>query len=465
MDTYMKDIPRFAVVGHPNKGKSSIVSALAQDDSVQISDTPGTTKKRRVFPLKVDNKIIYELIDTPGFQRARSVLSYIDKKNLAAHEKFERINKFINENRNNPKFNDEIELLEPIMQGAGIIYVVDGSKPYGLEYEPQMEILRFTGKASMALINMIGDEDYSLEWKNALSQYFKIVKKYNPLKAKFIDNIELLEAVSYLNEDWTKEVKDSILILKANHEEKIEATSLMIAQNMANSITLTQKIKLKGKEATKKERELLKQKYRNKLISLEVKAQKDIEKLWHHNILQIEQDDLNILDNSLFSKQSQSIFGLSKNLLLLTGLTSGGLAGVGVDIAVGGSSLMAGSIIGAAIGGTGAIFGYDKLADIKILGQKIGKKELKIGPVKNINFPYILLNRSLLHAKIIINRSHALREKELLKSVESISEQFVDRKTRKQLEKLHTKFRKSNEAKYQDIEDYKLIILDILKKV
>lgn len=461
----MKDIPRFAVVGHPNKGKSSIVSALAQDDSVQISDTPGTTKKRRVFPLKVDNKIIYELIDTPGFQRARSVLSYIDKKNLAAHEKFERINKFINENRNNPKFNDEIELLEPIMQGAGIIYVVDGSKPYGLEYEPQMEILRFTGRASMALINMIGDEDYSLEWKNALSQYFKIVKKYNPLKAKFIDNIELLEAVSYLNEDWTKEVKDSILILKANHEEKIEATSLMIAQNMANSITLTQKIKLKGKEATKKERELLKQKYRNKLISLEVKAQKDIEKLWHHNILQIEQDDLNILDNSLFSKQSQSIFGLSKNLLLLTGLTSGGLAGVGVDIAVGGSSLMAGSIIGAAIGGTGAIFGYDKLADIKILGQKIGKKELKIGPVKNINFPYILLNRSLLHAKIIINRSHALREKELLKSVESISEQFVDRKTRKQLEKLHTKFRKSNEAKYQDIEDYKLIILDILKKV
>jgi len=343
----MKDIPRFAVVGHPNKGKSSIVSALAQDDSVQISDTPGTTKKRRIFPLKVDNKIIYELIDTPGFQRARSVLSYIDKKGLGAHEKFERINKFINENRNNPKFNDEIELLEPIMQGAGIIYVVDGSKPYGLEYESQMEILRFTGRASMALINMIGDEDYSLEWKNALNQYFKIVKKYNPLKAKFIDNIELLEAVSYLNEDWTKKVKDSILILKVNHEEKIEATALMIAQNIAKSITLTQKIKLKGKEVSKEEREALKQKYQNKLINLETKTQKEIEKLWYHNILQIDQDDLNILDNNLFSKQSQSIFGLSKNLLLLSGLTSGGLAGAGVDIAVGGSSLMAGSIIGA----------------------------------------------------------------------------------------------------------------------
>lgn len=461
----MKDIPRFAVVGHPNKGKSSIVSALAQDDSVQISDIPGTTKKIRVFPLKVDNRVIYELIDTPGFQRARSVLSYINKEGLSAHEKFERINKFINENRNNPKFNDEIELLEPIMQGAGIIYVVDGSKPYGLEYEPQMEILRYTGRASMALINMIGDEDYSILWKNALNQYFKIVKTYNPLKAKFSDNIELLEAVSYLNEKWTKEVKDSILILKANHEGKIETTALVIAQNIVNSITLTQKIHLKGKEATKKEKELLKQQYKNKLISLELKTQKDIEKLWHHNILQIEQDELNILDNSLFSKQSQSIFGLSKNLLFLTGLTSGGLAGAGVDMAVGGSSLMAGSIIGAAIGGTGAVFGYDKLADIKILGQKIGKKELKIGPVKNINFPYILLNRSLLYAKIIINRSHALREKEFLKSNENISEQFIDSKTRKKLEKLHIKFRKSSEVKHQDIEDYKLIILDILKMI
>ena len=65
--------PKFAVVGHPNKGKSSIVSSLAMDDSVQISDIPGTTTKSRSFPLIVDGKILYELLDTPGFQRARYV--------------------------------------------------------------------------------------------------------------------------------------------------------------------------------------------------------------------------------------------------------------------------------------------------------------------------------------------------------------------------------------------------------
>ena len=30
-------VPAFAVVGHPNKGKSSIVSTLASDESVSIS--------------------------------------------------------------------------------------------------------------------------------------------------------------------------------------------------------------------------------------------------------------------------------------------------------------------------------------------------------------------------------------------------------------------------------------------
>ena len=147
--------PQFAVVGHPNKGKSSIVSALALDDSVEISDTPGTTTKKRSFPLKVDGKILYELIDTPGFQRSRAVLAWLEQHDVSADKKHEVVLAFINEHREDARFNDEIELLEPIMKGAGIIYVVDGSKPYGKEYEAEMEVLRWTGQPSMALINHI----------------------------------------------------------------------------------------------------------------------------------------------------------------------------------------------------------------------------------------------------------------------------------------------------------------------
>jgi len=461
----MKNIPRFAVVGHPNKGKSSIVSALAQDDSVQVSDTPGTTKRRKVYPLKVDGEIIYELIDTPGFQRARRVLAYINHNQQYAHRRFERILEFIKEYKNDPKFRDEIELLEPIVDGAGIIYVVDGSKPYGTEYEAEMEILRFTAMPSMALINIIGDEDYSKEWKQALNQYFKMVKTYNPLKAKFDDNIELLEAVSYLNEDWTKQIKNSIEILKNDHRKKIDYTAYLIASNIVESLSYVEKIEIKSDKVSDDKKEQLEKKYKNSIASFEANTQKKINSLWNHNRLQIVQNNLDILDTDLFSKQSQSLFGLSKQTMILTAVASGGVSGAAFDMLVGGSSLMMGSVIGATIGAASAFFAYDKLAEITILGQKLSTKELVIGPMKNINFPYILLGRSLLYAKVIINRSHAMREEENLKDKINIAEEYIDLQTRKSLEKLHVKFREEDEISQEDIENYSKLLIKLLKKI
>ncbi|MEJ1408867.1 MAG: GTPase, partial [Candidatus Sedimenticola sp. (ex Thyasira tokunagai)] len=41
--------PVFAVVGHPNKGKSSVVAALTQNDQVEISPLSGTTRVAQHF--------------------------------------------------------------------------------------------------------------------------------------------------------------------------------------------------------------------------------------------------------------------------------------------------------------------------------------------------------------------------------------------------------------------------------
>ena len=39
-----RDLPTFAVVGRVNRGKSSIIATLAEDDSIAISPLPGTTR-------------------------------------------------------------------------------------------------------------------------------------------------------------------------------------------------------------------------------------------------------------------------------------------------------------------------------------------------------------------------------------------------------------------------------------
>ncbi|MCK4441544.1 MAG: DUF3482 domain-containing protein, partial [Sulfurovaceae bacterium] len=327
-----KDIsyPKFAVVGHPNKGKSSIVSALARDNSVQIGDTPGTTQIKRGFPLKVDGKIVYKLFDTPGFQRARQILAWLEEhKPLSASKRIDTVKAFISQNRDNPRFRDEIELLEPIINGAGIIYVVDASKPYGVEYEVEMEILRWCGQPSMAILNLIGDEDYKEEWTRALGQYFRLVRSFNPIKATFLNHIELLEGIAQLNEEWTKDIKIAIDILETLHNQKIEQSIDAIVKSTINSLSFIYKQKIKGEKATKEEEERAKTRYKKALIRNEKHLEREIDSIWQHRDIKKEEHSLVLDDIGLFSKQSASIFGLGQKELTITGASAGAIGGLG----------------------------------------------------------------------------------------------------------------------------------------
>ena len=134
--------PVFAIVGHPNKGKSSIVATLARDDSVAISPIPGTTVENREFPMRVDDEILYVLVDTPGFQRARAALEWMQGQTASSVKRPDVVRRFVEHHREDPRFAAEVRLLTPIIEGGGILYVVDGSRPFGEEYEAEMEILR-----------------------------------------------------------------------------------------------------------------------------------------------------------------------------------------------------------------------------------------------------------------------------------------------------------------------------------
>ncbi|KYJ85555.1 GTP-binding protein [Sulfurovum riftiae] len=457
--------PKFAVVGHPNKGKSSIVSTLAFDDSVQISDTPGTTTKKRSFPLTVDGRVLYELFDTPGFQRARSVLAWLQKHEVTADKRPDVVQAFINEHRDNERFNDEIELLEPIMAGAGIIYVVDGSKPYGEEYEAEMEILRWTGQPSMALINLIDETNYVEEWKRALGQYFKMVRLFNPMKATFPQHLSLLQSIAQLKEEWIEPVNESIGLFKAFHEQMFEQTARSITQLLYHSLSHVERLPIKEEDATEKEKTLVLERYKARLREYEELEQKRVEKVWHHENLEKAQQALLFDGMDLFSKESASLFGLSRKELLITGTTGGAMTGAGIDLLLGGSTLFLGSAIGAMVGGAGVFFGFNELSEVKVLGQKLGKRYLEAGPMKNVNFPYILLNRALFHATKIASRSHALRNKVLLEMGRDFTSKWMDDEVRKSLEKCHVLFRSGDEVKPETMKAYEETIGMILRRL
>ena len=457
--------PRFAVVGHPNKGKSSIVSALALDDTVHISDVPGTTTKRRAFPLKVDGKVLYELLDTPGFQRARKVLAWLEKHDIPADKRYEVVQAFINTHQEDVKFNDEIELLTPIMEGAGIIYVVDGSKPYGEEYEAEMEILRWTGQPSMALINHIDESDYSEEWKRALGQYFKMVRTFNPMRTDVAQHISILESMAQLKEEWIVPVKQSIKLFERYQEQMTQRSASRIAKLIVESLSFVEKLSFDSTKVDEKDKHKVEENYKEQLRQLEVKNQKQIEKIWNHDNLQKEQALLTFDGLDLFSEESASVFGLTRKELIITGATSGAVTGAGIDLLFAGHTLLLGGAIGALVGGTGAYFGFKELSEVKVLGQKLGKRYLQMGPMENINFPYILLGRAIFHAYQIATRSHALRNIEELSMDSTFKEKWLDENLRKSLEKYHKMFRSGDEVSVEDAEGYSGLIKSILEKL
>jgi hypothetical protein len=66
-----------------------------------------------------------------------------------------------------------------------------------------------------------------------------------------------------------------------------------------------------------------------------------------------------------------------------------------------------GTGLGAVLGSLGT--GYLAYSDPQLAGFKLARKKLTIGPLKNPNFPWILLDRGLLFMVSILNRTHAQR--------------------------------------------------------
>jgi len=454
----MSSYPKFAVIGHPNKGKSSIVASLALDDTIAISDTPGTTTKYRSFPLVVDGKVLYELFDTPGFQRARKIMRWLKSAgDLSATQKVQRLREFVREYENDPRFNDDIELLKPILDGAGILYIVDASKPYGSEYEIQMEILSYTGMPSMAILNHIGDDDYSDEWKSVLHHYFKMVRTYNPMSATIQEHISILESIAQLREEWTPSIKESIEAFREYHKSNIQKSSDAIISYIKDSLGFV--LEVKSGDISKDDAII---KYQDELRDKERELYKKLEDIWQHRHLKKSSSMLEFEEMDLFSTKSISLFGLTQKDIILMGMGSGAITGASIDMISVGHTLLLGGVVGAIVGGVGAYLGFDKVANTKVLGSKISQEYIHVGPMTNKNFPYIILGRAIFYALTLRDLSHAKRDIIEIDINESFTKKWLNDDNKKIFEKYHQLLRKGKNIPIEIEEEYLESISKIL---
>jgi hypothetical protein len=405
--------PTFAVVGHPNKGKSSIVATLAEDESVAISPDPGTTRVARSYRMRIDGEVLYELVDTPGFQRPRATLEWLRQHERSAESRPQVVREFVTAHAGQERYRDELELLGPILAGAGVLYVVDGAHPYGAEYEPEMEVLRWTGQPRMALINMIGPGDHVEEWRRALNQYFSIVRVFDAQRADFAKRVELLRAFRELGEGddrWRTALDHAVSVLEVDRRARRRRAAVEITDLLIDVLSWRETAPVPENEEHTALVTTLTVRLQGRIRQREETARRSVQDLYHHRALATQEQGVGLLAEDLFSARSFVVFGLSTTQLAMTGAATGAVAGGAIDIAAGGASLLLGAGVGAVIGGVTAVLGANRLARIQVLGAPMGGPQLQVGPITTPNLPWVLLGRALLHQRLVAERNHARRE-------------------------------------------------------
>ena len=428
-----QDIPTFAVVGRVNMGKSAVIATLLEIDDnelVRISPTPGETTRCQPHRVVFGDRECVRFIDTPGFSRPVEALRAIQRIHGEGTPGLETLRKFVAEA--GEEFGDEKRLLGPLLAGAGVLYVVDPAKPLRDDFLAEMEILRWTGRPRLALLNRrdgaTGPDEEA--WKTRLGGAFNLVRTFDAHHARYDERLRLLRALLEIEENHRGLLEETIRLVEGEWRRRCEEAAEVVITFLESALQLRVSATLEERDLRvptrrQKKTELLSKQYFTDLAGLERACFRGLLKIYRHHLLKADTRQESFQGIDLESRETWTKFGLSRTQLVAVASALGASAGLAIDIGTVFFTHGAGTAIGALLGGGTAWFKGGSLPDLRISltgGVKLGTgegKSLTLGPPKNPNFPWILLDGVLTRYRSMLARAHGRRDEELLAGSDS----------------------------------------------
>lgn len=409
------DIPAFAVLGHPNEGKSAVVSTLTENDQIRVSPVPGETTVCRTYTVTIDDQKIIRFVDTPGFQVPRQTLAWF---NAYDKDPGQILDEFIAAHESDPFFADEVELFRPVARGAGIIYVVNGSRPVRTDDLAEMEILRLTGRPRMAVINSKHmDKDYTQDWRREFGKHFNSIRVFNANTANFHERIKMLESLKSIDQEWEPVLAGVIQAFQGEWEKRNRLASAYITYAIEKSLRCSVSQSVHDSKDPVMAQETLARAYQDQIRDIEKSLFHHIRTLFKHRVYQVSLPEYSVLQHDLFSKKTWDLLGLTRTQLAAAGAVVGGSVGAMVDTAAHGLTFGLFTAIGGILGAGSAVMGGRRVADKSPAGIRLGGDRIQVGPNENPQFLYILLDRALIYYSHIINRPHGRRDAKTMTGV------------------------------------------------
>lgn len=409
-------VPTFAVLGAVNHGKSSVAATLAENDQVRISRMPGETVECQRFELGD----CFVFFDTPGFQNAREALAQLQPAAQAA-EPLAVFRTFVQRHRDDPAFEAECRLFAPVIEGAGIVYVVDGSQPLRDIHLAEMELLRLTGAPRLAVINCTGAPEHVADWRRRLGQHFNAVREFDAMRAGFADRIELLETLAGIEQAWKPRLMQAVAVLRDDRAQRLDEAAGLIAALLIELLQHRERARLPA------DAQALQQRYREAVARREARAHEALIALFGHRLLRAGTLPPQLMADELFSEATWSVLGLNARQLAAAGAIAGASVGAAADVLTAGHTLLAGSALGAAVGAAGAWMLGKRRPEVGVSlpgtagapaplrallpRLRLGGGELVVGPYAALNFPWVLLDRATGTLAYVMQRAHARRDR------------------------------------------------------
>lgn len=339
-----------AVVGHTNVGKTSLLRTLLRDARFgDVSPLPSTTIQVNSGSLRWASHQL-DLYDTPGLEDGMGLyeyLQYLLQREQIRHQGQALLQAFLNSPEAEQSFAQEAKVIRQLLRSDAALYVVDAGDPVLPKFQDELAILSYSGKPILPILNFTASTDtYKEEWHTALSEVnLHVWVEFDSVTPPQDGESQIYQSLATLLPNHRATLQSLEDELSTRRQQRQRAASQLIAEALVDIAAF--KMHVNADQANDTPIETLKSAVRKReqqcvdaLLRL-FNFQPDIIDIPSISIQQGRwQDDL-------FNPYSLKQFGISTGKRAV----SGAAIGAGVDVVMLGSTLGAGTVLGASLGG------------------------------------------------------------------------------------------------------------------
>ncbi len=353
-----------AVVGHTNTGKTSLIRTLLhRRDFGEIRNRGGTTRQVASAPLAVNGETLITLYDSPGLEDAPGLIEWLDDRPGTRHDGPERVHALLTDPQARARFDHEARVLDLMLNVDVALYVVDVREPVLEKYLDELAVLALCGCPLLVVLNFVASEHAREQaWRDALARIgLHTVLAFDAVVRDPASERRLFEKLAAQLDAFASVLEAWLAVREREEKERLTAAAAAIAEMLVDVAAAHRLAALHSEH----DREQAQQALRHAVREREQACVDTLLDLYRFGREDYADDDLPLSQG----RWSEDLF--DPESLRYHGIRAGGHIGAGagagavVDVATGGLSLGAGTLVGAALGaGVGVVRGFgDRIGD------------------------------------------------------------------------------------------------------